>query len=47
LKKVGVWVEVTTLIVPGLNDEEQELRDIADLSEALDRKCHGTSRSFI
>jgi pyruvate formate lyase activating enzyme len=26
----GVWVEVTTLLIPGLNDSEQELRGIAD-----------------
>lgn len=28
-KKLGVWIELTTLLIPGLNDEEQELRDIA------------------
>jgi len=27
--ELGVWVEVTTLIIPGLNDGEDELRDIA------------------
>ena len=27
--QLGVWVEVTTLVVPGLNDSEGELRDIA------------------
>ena len=26
----GVWVEVTTLVVPGMNDSREELRDIAD-----------------
>jgi pyruvate formate lyase activating enzyme len=25
----GIWIEVTTLVVPGLNDEPAELRDIA------------------
>ncbi|NLF31707.1 MAG: AmmeMemoRadiSam system radical SAM enzyme [Planctomycetes bacterium] len=25
----GVWVEVTTLVVPGMNDSDEELRDIA------------------
>jgi pyruvate formate lyase activating enzyme len=25
----GIWVEVTTLVIPGLNDSTQELRDIA------------------
>ncbi len=29
LMAVGVWVEVTTLVVPGLNDSDEELRDIA------------------
>jgi len=29
LKARGVWLEVTTLIIPGLNDSESELRDIA------------------
>jgi len=29
MKDLGVWVEVTTLIIPGLNDGERELRDIA------------------
>ncbi|MDD8027326.1 MAG: AmmeMemoRadiSam system radical SAM enzyme, partial [Acidobacteriota bacterium] len=29
LRAAGVWVEVTTLIVPGLNDGDAELRDIA------------------
>lgn len=26
----GIWVEVTTLVIPGLNDSDEELRDIAD-----------------
>ncbi len=30
LKKQGVWLEVTTLIIPGENDSPQELREIAD-----------------
>ena len=29
MKELNVWLEVTTLIIPGLNDGEQELRDIA------------------
>jgi len=29
MKSLGVWVEVTTLIIPGLNDDEDELREIA------------------
>lgn len=26
----GIWVEVTTLVVPGMNDSPEELRDIAE-----------------
>jgi pyruvate formate lyase activating enzyme len=29
MHELGVWVEVTTLIIPGLNDSVEELRDIA------------------
>ncbi|MBS3733522.1 MAG: AmmeMemoRadiSam system radical SAM enzyme [Phycisphaerae bacterium] len=29
LVAAGIWVEVTTLVVPGMNDSEAELRDIA------------------
>jgi pyruvate formate lyase activating enzyme len=29
MKQLGIWVEVTTLIVPGINDDAQELRDAA------------------
>jgi len=29
LVAAGIWVEVTTLVVPGMNDSREELRDIA------------------
>ncbi len=29
MKALGIWVEVTTLLIPGLNDGEDELRDLA------------------
>lgn len=29
MKALGIWVEVTTLMVPGLNDDPDELRDLA------------------
>ena len=29
MKKLDIWVEVTTLIIPGNNDSDEELRDIA------------------
>jgi pyruvate formate lyase activating enzyme len=28
-KQMGIWLEVTTLVIPGINDEPDELRDIA------------------
>ncbi|HDN80764.1 MAG TPA: AmmeMemoRadiSam system radical SAM enzyme [Chloroflexi bacterium] len=30
MKEMGIWVEVTTLVIPGLNDSDEELRFIAD-----------------
>lgn len=30
LVELGVWVEVTTLVIPGLNDSDEELTDIAE-----------------
>ena len=29
MKALGVWVEVTTLVIPGLNDSDEELKRIA------------------
>jgi len=29
MKEMGIWVEVTTLIIPGLNDSNEELKKIA------------------
>jgi len=29
-RKLGVWIELTTLIIPGLNDSDAELRGIAE-----------------
>jgi pyruvate formate lyase activating enzyme len=30
MKELGVWVEITTLIVPGMNDDAAEIKDIAN-----------------
>ncbi len=35
LHEGGVWVEVTTLVIPGLNDDEGELRDAARFLRGL------------
>ena len=35
---LGVWVEVTTLVIPGVNDSDQELRQIAEFIRSVDTK---------
>lgn len=37
LRDAGVWIEATTLVVPGMNDDEDELADIARFLATLDR----------
>lgn len=37
MKKIGVWVEVTTLIIPGKNDSEEELTQIARFIAQVDK----------
>ncbi len=32
---LGVWVEVTTLVIPGINDSNQELRQIAEFIRSV------------
>jgi len=29
MKEMGIWLEVTTLLIPGLNDSQEELKDLA------------------
>lgn len=36
MKEMGVWVEVTTLIIPDHNDSENELRAIAEFIKSVD-----------
>jgi pyruvate formate lyase activating enzyme len=35
--ELGVWVEVTTLVIPGLNDSDEELGQIAAFIHSVDR----------
>ncbi len=35
-RKQNVWVEVTTLLIPGLNDSEEEIRSIAEFIVEVD-----------
>jgi pyruvate formate lyase activating enzyme len=30
IKRLGIWLEVTTLVIPGINDDDGELKDAAD-----------------
>ncbi len=36
MKRLNIWVEVTTLVVPGQNDSEEELKQIAHFLAGLD-----------
>jgi pyruvate formate lyase activating enzyme len=36
MKKLGIWVEVTTLVIPGQNDSAEELTDIARFIAGVD-----------
>lgn len=37
MKQLGIWVEVTTLVVPGENDSVEELSDIAEFIVSVDK----------
>jgi len=34
--ELGIWIEITTLVIPGHNDSEQELRQIAEFIRSID-----------
>lgn len=36
MKQLGIWVEVTTLLIPGFNDTEDELRELASFIKSVD-----------
>lgn len=36
MHELGVWVEVTTLVIPGWNDSDEELREIARFIQGID-----------
>jgi pyruvate formate lyase activating enzyme len=36
MKELGVWIEVTTLIIPDLNDSEKDLTDVAEFIASVD-----------
>jgi len=46
MRELGVWVEVTTLVIPGWNDSDQELRDIAMFLRGVDKDMPWHVTSF-
>ncbi len=36
MKDMGMWVEITTLLIPGVNDSEEELREMAQFIAGID-----------
>ncbi|MBN1473489.1 MAG: AmmeMemoRadiSam system radical SAM enzyme [Syntrophaceae bacterium] len=38
MKSLGIWVEITTLLIPTLNDSEEELKDIAEFIASLGKE---------
>jgi len=38
MKELGIWVEITTLLIPSLNDTDDELQDIAGFIAALGKE---------
>ena len=38
MKSLSIWVEITTLLIPTLNDSEEELKDIAEFIASLGRE---------
>ncbi|MBM3243901.1 MAG: AmmeMemoRadiSam system radical SAM enzyme [Candidatus Omnitrophica bacterium] len=37
MKELGIWVEITTLLIPGINDNEEEISSIADFIASVDK----------
>jgi pyruvate formate lyase activating enzyme len=46
-KRLGYWVEVVTLVVPGLNDEERGLRELGDELRRIDPEMPWHLNAFV
>jgi pyruvate-formate lyase-activating enzyme len=47
LKKAGIWLEITTLLIPGINDSQEQIEGLAKLiAEELGKIRHGTSAAI-
>ncbi len=38
LFKSGIWIEITTLLIPGINDSKDQLQKIAEFISSIDKK---------
>ncbi|MFH0855882.1 MAG: AmmeMemoRadiSam system radical SAM enzyme [Candidatus Omnitrophota bacterium] len=38
MKELGIWIEVTTLVIPGENDSDKELAGIANFISGIDKR---------
>lgn len=38
MKEIGIWLEITTLLIPSLNDSDEELKDIAGFIASLGKE---------
>ena len=38
MKRLGIWVEITTLVLPGQNDSEKELKSIAEFIASVGKE---------
>jgi len=46
LHAMGFWLEIVTLVIPGFNDSNEELRDMAQFLSRISPDIPGTSRHF-
>ena len=44
---MGFWLEIVTLLIPGFNDSDEELRQLTDFWPWFPRTSRGTSPLFI
>lgn len=45
-KKMGIWIEITTLLIPDKNDDDAELRQAAEFLAGIDREMPWHITSF-
>lgn len=43
MKRLGIWLEATTLVIPGVSDDQTELEDVARFIYVCDLRDTGRS----